>query len=134
MEAMNDTLLYDPNEPAILTCTARGGPSNTYTWFFNGALIANERTDTLSLSEVEGGSYVCQVSNTAGSGTANIVLTGKDSHSVMYIHYNHSNRHLKKVLHVVLEEVYSIANNFMYSFTKLKGFLPCTVVFPLHVL
>ena len=96
VEAMNGTLLYDPNEPAILTCTARGGPSNTYTWFFNGGLIENERIDTLNLDEVEGGNYVCQVSNAAGSGSANIVLTGKDSHSVMYIHYNHSKRDLKK--------------------------------------
>ena len=76
VESMNNTLLFDPNEPAVLTCTARGGPGNTYRWFFNSGLIEDERADNLNLIEIEGGNYVCRVDNAAGSGSTSILLTG----------------------------------------------------------
>ena len=76
VEAMNMTLLYDPNESATLICMASRGPNNTFMWFFNGELIENVTMDTLTLNQVDGGEYTCQVSNAAGSGNASITLTG----------------------------------------------------------
>ena len=76
VEAVNMTLLYDPNEPAALNCMASGGPNNRFMWYLDGELI-NETSNTLVLSEVEGGGYTCQVSNAAGSENASIILTGK---------------------------------------------------------
>ena len=75
LEAVNMTLLYDPNEPATLNCMASGGPNNTFMWFLDGESI-NETANTLVLSEVDGGEYTCQVSNAAGSENASIILTG----------------------------------------------------------
>ena len=76
VEAVNMTLLYDPNEPTALNCIASGGPNNTFMWYLDGELI-NETSNTLVLSEVEGGEYTCQVSNDAGSENASIILIGK---------------------------------------------------------
>ena len=77
VEAVNMTLLYDPNEPATLTASmASGGPNNTFMWFLDGDLI-NETSNTLVFNEVEGGEYTCQVSNAAGNENASITLTGK---------------------------------------------------------
>jgi membrane carboxypeptidase/penicillin-binding protein PbpC len=76
VEAVNMTLLYDPNEPAALNCMASGGPNNTFMWFLDGDLI-NETSNTLVFNEVEGGEYTCQVSNAAGNENASITLIGK---------------------------------------------------------
>ena len=76
VEAVNMTLLYDPNESATLNCMASGGPNNTFMWFLDGELIEDEVDNTLTLSEVEGGEYTCQVSNAAGRENASIILTG----------------------------------------------------------
>ena len=69
------TLLYNPNEQTTLNCMASGGPNKTFMWYLDGELI-NETSNTLLLSEVEGGEYTCQVSNAAGSENASIILIG----------------------------------------------------------
>ena len=76
VEAVNMTVLFDPNEEATLNCKASGGPNNTFLWFFDGEAIEGATTDVLNLNQVEGGYYTCQVSNVAGSENAKIVLTG----------------------------------------------------------
>ena len=76
VEAVNMTLLYDPNESTTLNCMASGGPNNTFMWYLDGEL-RNETSNTLVLSEVEGGEYTCQVINAAGRENASITLTGK---------------------------------------------------------
>ena len=76
VEAVNMTLLYDPNESTTLNCMASGGPNNTFMWYLDGEL-RNETSNTLVLSEVEGGEYTCQVINPAGRENASITLTGK---------------------------------------------------------
>lgn len=76
VEAVNMSVLFDPNEEATLNCNASGGPNNTFLWFFKGQLIEGATTDVLHLSQVEGGKYICQVSNVAGRENASIVLTG----------------------------------------------------------
>ena len=73
VEAVNMRLLYDPNESATLRCMASGGPNNTFMWFFNGESIVNEK-DTLYVTELDGGEYICQVSNAAGSENASIII------------------------------------------------------------
>lgn len=70
------TLLYDPNELASLNCMASGGPNNTFVWFLDDEVIETEVTNTLTLNEVEGGEFTCQVTNAAGSENASITLTG----------------------------------------------------------
>ena len=73
---MNKAVLFEPNEPASLTCNADGGPNNTYMWFLDGEAIEGRITDTLNLNQVEGGNYTCQVRNAAGSENASIIVTG----------------------------------------------------------
>ena len=76
MEVLNKAVLFEPNEPASLTCEADGGPNNTYVWFLDSEVIEDRITDTLNLNQVEGGNYTCQVRNAAGSESASIILTG----------------------------------------------------------
>ena len=76
MSAMNDSVLFAPNEAAVIDCTASGGPNNTFMWFYEGNRIEGVSTNTLNLIQVEGGNYTCQVRNAAGEEKASIVLTG----------------------------------------------------------
>ena len=69
--------MFNPNEAAILNCRASGGPNNTFQWLFNNEIIERATTSILNLNEVEGGEYICQVSNIAGSENNTIVLVGK---------------------------------------------------------
>ena len=73
---MNQVVLFQANEPTTLHCNARGGPNNTFLWFFNDVTIQNASMDVLKLDEVEGGEYTCRVSNAAGSDEAKMTLTG----------------------------------------------------------
>ncbi|XP_019859986.1 PREDICTED: hemicentin-1-like, partial [Amphimedon queenslandica] len=68
------------------TCTAGGGPGNTFAWRHNAIAISDggrfiiESTSfsTLTVTDVIGadfGTYVCEVSNLAGSGTATSRIT-----------------------------------------------------------
>lgn len=41
-------------------------------------------TDILNLNEVEGGEYICQVSNIAGSENDSVVLTGTEDFSHLH--------------------------------------------------
>ena len=59
-----------------LTCTAQGGPNNTFTWMHGGQSIASGNMLTLTNLTV-GGSYKCVVSNEAGEGEATRALTGE---------------------------------------------------------
>ena len=79
VEAVNMSVLFDPNEAVTLNCMSRGGPNNTFLWFFDGQVIESATTDVLSLDQVEGGEYKCRVNNAAGSENARIVLTGQQT-------------------------------------------------------
>ena len=49
-----------------------GGPGNSFQWSFNGDDIENETSSKLTLMSVtaeDGGTYTCNVTNSAGSGT-----------------------------------------------------------------
>ena len=55
---------------AMLMCTSRGGPSNTYQWQTNDTDIEGETMENLTLANVNastGGMYTCVVTNAAGN-------------------------------------------------------------------
>ena len=59
------------------TCSAQGGPDNTYQWQNDGQDLMDETDTTLTVSTISamnGGSYSCVVSNAAGNDSATAVL------------------------------------------------------------
>ena len=65
------------------TCSAQGGPNNTFQWFFNGNLATNRQVSssptesnyTISnVSVLDGGQYTCVVSNAAGNSSETSTL------------------------------------------------------------
>ena len=59
------------------TCSAQGGPDNTYQWQNDGQYLTNETDTTLTVSNIfamNGGNYTCVVSNAAGNDSATAVL------------------------------------------------------------
>ena len=69
--SLNNT--YNRGDTAILLCTSRGGPNNTYQWLANGTEWDGQSSQNLSLANVtaiDGGMYTCVVSNLAGSDNA----------------------------------------------------------------
>ena len=70
-ESLNNT--YNRGDTALLQCTSRGGPNNTYQWLTNDSYIDGEVSENLTLSNVtalSGGEYTCLVSNEAGNDNA----------------------------------------------------------------
>ena len=76
VDVININILHSTNESATLRCIASGGPNNSFMWFFDDELIENETADTLNITKLDGGAYICQVSNAAGSETASVILAG----------------------------------------------------------
>lgn len=80
-------------EEVIFSCTANGGPNNTYQWTVNGdplvesdgLSITNDIQDsysnsTLRIASVDrttAGNYTCVVSNSGGKDSASIMVIGK---------------------------------------------------------
>ena len=59
------------------TCSAQGGPNNTYQWQNDEQDLMGETDTTLTvstISAINGGSYTCVVSNAAGNDSATAVL------------------------------------------------------------
>ena len=66
-----------------LTCSARGGPDNTFSWTYvrTGDVVATEMTDTsfqynFTADIMSGGEYLCTVSNGAGNETVSAIVNG----------------------------------------------------------
>ena len=74
--------IYDEGDDLVLTCSAMGGPSNTFEWQLNNVTLAGETDSILNRTNIaaneDGGTYTCVVSNDAGSGmdsaTVNVML------------------------------------------------------------
>ena len=73
----------DFQDTHTFTCSAQGGPGNTFQWFFNGSLATNGQTSfspaesnyTISnVSASDGGQYTCVVSNAAGNSSETTTL------------------------------------------------------------
>ena len=58
-----------------LSCTAMGGPDNSFHWEMNGTIIGNDSAVNLvAIDASQGGDYTCIVSNAAGSDSASTTL------------------------------------------------------------
>ena len=74
-----DYVVVDGNTTGLnLTCVSEAMFGIRYQWWFNGLLLANEDSHTLSLNDISattnGGEYQCIVSNVAGTGSANATV------------------------------------------------------------
>ena len=69
--------MLTPQSPArengsnvTFTCSAQGGPDNTFQWMKDGNILVNETQQTLTITDItasNGGEYTCTVSNSAGN-------------------------------------------------------------------
>ena len=69
--------IADIGGTVTFSCSAQGGPDNTYRWQNNGRDLMNETDTTLIVSNIaamSGGSYTCEVINAAGNDSATAVL------------------------------------------------------------
>ena len=72
-----EMVIADVGGTVTFTCSAQGGPDNTYQWQNDGRDLMNETDTTLTISNISamnGGSYTCVVSNAAGNDSATAVL------------------------------------------------------------
>ena len=72
-----EMVIADIGGTVTFTCSAQGGPDNTYQWQNDGEDLMDETDTTLIVSNItamNGGSYTCVVSNAAGNGSATAVL------------------------------------------------------------
>ena len=56
--------------PVLLNCSARGGPRNSFTWFYNSTSFNSPLLTIDSLTALNALEYTCVVSNPAGFDTA----------------------------------------------------------------
>ena len=90
IEVMDQT--QDEGNNASFTCQATGGPVPTISWYFNGTLLADGATHTISETSVnittinstltimsvessDVGTYTCNATNVVSSDTSSGVLT-----------------------------------------------------------
>ena len=67
--------VFSQGNNTTLTCSAFGGPNNTFLWEMNGSIIGNDSMlDVTDIDASSGGNYTCTVSNAAGSDSASTTL------------------------------------------------------------
>ena len=69
---LNET--FDRGDNVTFTCSARGGPDNTFQWLRNGTELVNEFIFIPAISFMDGNEYTCVVSNAAGSESVSTFL------------------------------------------------------------
>ena len=72
-----EMMIADVGGIVTFTCSAQGGPDNTYQWQKNGEDLMNETDAILIISNIaamNGGNYTCVVRNAAGNDSATAVL------------------------------------------------------------
>ena len=72
-----EMVIADVGGTVTFTCSAQGGPDNTYQWQNDGEDLMNETDANLivsNISSMNGGNYTCVVSNAAGNDSATAVL------------------------------------------------------------
>ena len=77
MAVSPEMMIADVGETVTFTCSAQGGPDNTYQWQNDGRNLVNETDAILIVSNItamNGGNYTCVVTNTAGNDSATAVL------------------------------------------------------------
>ena len=93
----------DEGDTTSFTCQATGGPVPTISWYFNGALMADGATHTISetlvnittinstltIMSVESsdvGTYTCNATNVVSSDTSSGVLTVNGELQILVLH------------------------------------------------
>ena len=95
--------IQDEGTTASLTCQATGEPVPTISWYFNGALLADGATHTISETSVntttinstltimsvessDVGTYTCNATNVVSSDTSSGVLTVNGELLILVLH------------------------------------------------
>ena len=81
-------VLTNFNSTVSLTCQARGGPNNMFEWSKQGVIVSN--SDVLELTMItgsDGGLYICNVTNDAGSGNTITFIDGMYSINFLLLRY-----------------------------------------------
>ena len=68
---------FDRGDNVMFTCSARGGPDNTFQWLRNGTELVNETSETFfipTIAFMDGDEYTCMVSNAAGNESVSTFL------------------------------------------------------------
>ena len=83
-----DSVLAEPTvsnnslgDTQTFTCSAMGGPGNTFSWtrLSDGVTVGNMSSLTVSVEGADnGGMYQCEVTNLAGNGSDTVTLNGED--------------------------------------------------------
>ena len=71
----------------LLTCSAQGGPQNTFTWRRqdDNSIVGTAAQTSVTLNQgSDGGIFVCIVGNAAGSGSDQTTLNGS---TIKYLYY-----------------------------------------------
>ena len=60
------------------TCSAEGGPNNTFEWTNDQGVVSNSsQLQLTSITASDAGTYTCTVTNAAGSSNASATVFGK---------------------------------------------------------
>ena len=68
---------FNQGDTVTFTCSARGGPDNTFQWLRNGTELVNETSERLFIPAIifmDGNEYTCVVSNAAGNESVSTFL------------------------------------------------------------
>ena len=75
-----------PDETITLTCTAKGGPNNEFNWIFIPTEEDVASTSIFIIQNVtalDGGEYLCNVSNEVAYGESQVTVNGKSMMSIV---------------------------------------------------
>ena len=86
VRATPETINASPNESSRFTCSAEGGPGNTFQWTYtrDNTTVSNEPLLLRTSTAMVGGDYQCHVSNQAGNEAINVTLNGKGLQLLLY--------------------------------------------------
>ena len=66
-------------DTVVLNCGAKGGPNNQFTWTYlpsNEVITTEQAVEIKNMTELNGGDYVCNVSNEAGFEESTTTING----------------------------------------------------------
>lgn len=67
--------IVEVGDSVMFTCSAQGGPNNTFQWEHNNSILSTSAAITIeNVTVADGGDYICTVSNAAGMDTATAML------------------------------------------------------------
>jgi len=76
----------------LLTCEGLGGPNNSVSWMRQGVQIASTETLNVTIdSAIDGGEYVCVISNAAGFENSTSEINGELMVKIIVLYYYNNN-------------------------------------------